>query len=145
MKSMESMNTSKQSVFPEVGVPFLWPLEVFSELAKSEASLLARQAKFQTEIEKTQIERPDPQWATPNRVVTELRTSRLRSFDEGGQSASTGTAALVLAPYAGHTSNDCRFCTGPESGRGARQARRSPRARHRLEKRDQRHARLRYR
>ncbi|MEO8409067.1 MAG: alpha/beta fold hydrolase [Propionivibrio sp.] len=106
------MNTAKHSTFPEVGVPFLWPLEVLSELAKSEADLLTRQAKFQTEIQKTQIERPDPTWATPNRVVTELHTSRLRSFDEGGQSASTGTATLVLAPYAGHTSTIADFARG---------------------------------
>jgi polyhydroxyalkanoate depolymerase len=102
------VNKPKHGRFPEVGVPFLWPLSVLARIGGEEADFLERRAKFLAEIEKTQVERPDPEWATPNKVATELHTLRLRRFSDH----ETDTATLVLAPYAGHTSTIADFAPG---------------------------------
>lgn len=59
-------------------------------------------------MEKTQIRREPPVWATGNRIALELHTLLLRDFSRG----STRTGVLVLPPYAGHTSTIADFQEG---------------------------------
>jgi len=91
--------------YPEIGDAFLWPFALF-EGYEEEALEVGRQAlkddyKFMKEVEKTQVERPKPLWATENRVFLDLRTVAIRDFSGTG---AGGICTLVVAPYAGHTS-----------------------------------------
>lgn len=86
--------------FPEVGVPYLWPFAFFIGLEGKEMDVIRENLKFLEEVGKTQIERPEPEWATRNKVILELDTMNLRDFS----SERRGPAMLILAPYAGHTS-----------------------------------------
>ncbi len=86
--------------YPEVGVPFLWPFAFFLGLEEAEVKILRENIKFLKEVEKTQIERPKPEWATKNKVILELHTMNLRDFS----TANKGICTLVIVPYAGHTS-----------------------------------------
>lgn len=86
--------------FPEIGVPFLWPLELFEGYVEEGAKVLGDDMKYLKEVEKTQVEKPRPTWATPNKVRLKLRTLQVRDFSKGGE----GVCTLVVAPYAGHTS-----------------------------------------
>ncbi len=95
-------------LFPEVGVPFLWPFEFFVGLERIEIELLRDNIKFLDEIEKTQIERVKPAWATGNKVMLDLHTMNLRDFSTGKK----GMYTLVVAPYAGHTSVIADFHKG---------------------------------
>ena len=90
--------------FPEVGVPWFWPL-AFAQagLAKTDRTL-----KFLREVVTTQVERPAPRWATAHRVVQELDTFRLRDFSI----RAAGQPVLVLPPYAGHSSTIADFHAG---------------------------------
>jgi polyhydroxyalkanoate depolymerase len=94
--------------YPEVGVPFLWPVTFFLGLEEAELEVLRENIKFLKEIEKTQIERPKPDWATKNKVILELHTMNLRGFS----SANKGIYTLVVTPYAGHTSVIADFHKG---------------------------------
>lgn len=95
-------------LFPEVGVPFLWPFVFFVGLERIEIELLRDNIKFLDEIEKTQIERVKPAWATGNKVMLDLHTMNLRDFSTGKK----GMYTLVVAPYAGHTSVIADFHKG---------------------------------
>ncbi len=95
-------------LFPEVGVPFLWPFDFFVGLERIEIELLRDNIKFLDEIEKTQIERVKPAWATGNKVMLDLHTMNLRDFSTGKK----GMYTLVVAPYAGHTSVIADFHKG---------------------------------
>lgn len=86
--------------FPEVGVPFLWPFAFFLGYEKAEIEVLKDDLKFLNEIEKTEIEKPRPKWATKNKVNINLKTLKIRDFSKRGK----GIYTLVVAPYAGHTS-----------------------------------------
>ncbi len=96
------MSAKKHSLFkyPEIGVPFFWPLGFFVGLEEAELDILRRDIKYLREVEKTQIEKPAPKWATKNKIALELHTMKLRDFSVGG----SRTCTLILAPYAGHTS-----------------------------------------
>ena len=90
--------------FPEVGVPWFWPLA----FAQAGLVLTDRTLKFLAEFSKTQVERPAPRWATANRVVLELHTLALRDFSI----PAVALPVLVLPPYAGHASTIADFHTG---------------------------------
>jgi polyhydroxyalkanoate depolymerase len=94
--------------YPEVGVPFLWPLSFFEGLEEAETKVVSDNLSFLKEVEKTQVDRPKPGWATPNVVKSDMRTMLLRDFSGGGK----GTFTLVVAPYAGHTSTIVDFHSG---------------------------------
>ncbi len=61
-------------------------------------------------MDKTLIERPEPEWATENKLRIELDTLRLRDFSR--KRAKRGIYTLILAPYAGHTSQIADFDKG---------------------------------
>jgi len=90
--------------FPEVGVPWFWPLA----FAQAGLALTDRTLKFVAEVVRTQVERPAPRWATANRVVLELHTLRLRDFSI----RAAAHPVLVLPPYAGHASTIADFHAG---------------------------------
>jgi len=93
--------------FPEVGVPFFWPLGFALALEQAALDAAAKNIRFLDEVSKTQVERPRPAWATPNKTVLQLHTMALRDFSRGD-----GPPVLVLPPYAGHTSTIADFQPG---------------------------------
>jgi poly(3-hydroxybutyrate) depolymerase len=94
--------------YPEVGVPFFWPFGFALGMEKAALDEGEKSLKFLEEVEKTQVERPAPEWATANRVVLELHTLALRDFSR----AEDSQPVLVLPPYAGHTSTIADFHEG---------------------------------
>ncbi|MGP6192606.1 MAG: alpha/beta fold hydrolase [Vulcanimicrobiaceae bacterium] len=86
-------------------VPLFWPLASVAELAEAELKLAARNVKFLAEAEKIDFEL-HPQFTSPNVVVADLRTLKLRDFSKPG---ATGLPTIVDAPYAGHTSTITDF------------------------------------
>lgn len=94
--------------YPEVGVPFLWPLSFFEGLEEEEIQVIRDNLAFLRELEQTQLERPEPEWATSNKVRSDLKTMRLRDFS----GSRRGIFTLVVAPYAGHTSTIVDFHAG---------------------------------
>lgn len=56
--------------------------------------------KYPEVVEKTQVEKPEPTWATKNKVKLDLKTLKLRDFSSTG----AGIYTFVVPPYAGHTS-----------------------------------------
>jgi poly(3-hydroxybutyrate) depolymerase len=86
-------------------VPLLWPLAGAAELAEAELKLAARNVKFLAEAEKIDFGL-HPQFSSPNEVVADLRTMKLRDFSKPG---ATGIPTIVDAPYAGHTSTVVDF------------------------------------
>jgi hypothetical protein len=91
------MPISKPTVFryPEVGVPFLWPFSFFMGLEEAEIEEVRKSLKFLSEIEKTQVEKPTPEWTTVNTVEIELRTLRLRNFSRPGKGTLTTSGDIV--------------------------------------------------
>ena len=75
-RSNASITIADAHRFPEVGVPWFWPLA----FAQAGLALTDRTLKFLAEFSKTQVERPAPRWATANRVALELHTLALRDF-----------------------------------------------------------------
>ncbi len=94
--------------FLEVGVPFLWPFAFFLGLEEAEVEVLRDNIKFLKEVEKTQVERPEPKWTTRNKIILNLHTMNLRDFSTG----SKGMYTLIVAPFAGHTSIIADFHKG---------------------------------
>jgi hypothetical protein len=95
-KTGRQMTNRKHKLFqfPEVGVPYLWPFAFFIGLEGKEMDVIREDLKFLEEVGKTQIERPEPEWATRNKVILELDTMNLRDFS----SERRGPAMLILAP-----------------------------------------------
>ncbi len=94
--------------FPEVGVPYFWPLGLALGMNEFALDVLDRNLKFLAEVTKTQIERESPQWTTKNRAALDLHTLVLRDFSRGTE----GRPVLVLPPYAGHSSTIADFAEG---------------------------------
>jgi poly(3-hydroxyalkanoate) synthetase len=85
----------------------LWPALVAASAAELNSAIAAELAHLAAGPAATP--KPGiPQWATPNEVVLELPSMRLRQFGRG-----TGSwAALVCAPFALHHSNVADFANG---------------------------------
>ncbi|MDE2029826.1 MAG: alpha/beta hydrolase, partial [Alphaproteobacteria bacterium] len=66
--------------------------------------------KFFQEIVKTDIIKPKPEWASPNKILFDLHTFTLRDFSTAPDANEIPT--LVLPPYAGHTSVIADFHAG---------------------------------
>jgi poly(3-hydroxybutyrate) depolymerase len=54
---------------------------------------------------------PQPDWATPNRVIVDLDTMRLRDFSTDADDAEQ-TPVLIDAPHAGHSSTIADYAKG---------------------------------
>ncbi len=90
-------------------LPFFWPVFCFVGCETLEA--LRKNLEFLKVVDKTLIERPEPEWATKNKVRIELDTVRLRDFSKK-QVKDDDIYTLILAPYAGHTSQIADFDEG---------------------------------
>jgi poly(3-hydroxybutyrate) depolymerase len=82
----------------EHSVPWFWPFAAAIELEEEGMRLYRQNLDFLAEAEEIAAP-PAPEWATPNRILLDLDTMRLREFG-----AREGLPVLVDAPYAGHSS-----------------------------------------
>ena len=78
-------------------LPFFWPLAATAAASEIAKRLLAGTTTNTAKIQ-TKTYRSDEQWATPNQVILDLPTMRLRCFSTQGY----GTPTLLCAPYAMH-------------------------------------------
>jgi poly(3-hydroxyalkanoate) synthetase len=85
---------------------FLWPMTAAAAAGEVAASYLAEFAHALAGPEPAAV--PPPDWTTPNRVVLDLQTMRLRDVSTG----SMGVAALVCAPYALHAATVADLAAG---------------------------------
>lgn len=90
------------------GLPYFWPVFCFVGCETLEA--LKKNLEFLKVVDETLIERPEPLWVTENRVKIELDTLRLRAFSK--KQAKRSIYTLILAPYAGHTSQIADYDKG---------------------------------
>jgi len=82
---------------PPFSALFLWPLAAAASAAETTAALFKQLATWAAD-DQSSTRLPEPGWATPNNVVLELPTLRLRDFSRQAR----GRATLVCAPYALH-------------------------------------------
>ena len=82
----------------EHSVPWFWPFAAAIELEDEGLQLYRRNLEFLAEAGEF-VAPPEPEWATPNRVLLNLDTMRLREFG-----ARERLPVLIDAPYAGHSS-----------------------------------------
>jgi len=66
--------------------------------------------RFFQEVIKTDVVRPKPEWASPNKIILDLHTLALRDFSVSP--ADNEIPTLILPPYAGHTSVIADFHKG---------------------------------
>lgn len=97
-------------LFPEVGIPFFWPLGIALKLEDQSLKLESKNLKYLSEIIKTDIVKPQPKWATSHKEVYSLNTFTLRDFSQ--EKGKKETPVLLLPPYAGHTSVIADFQKG---------------------------------
>lgn len=97
--------------YPEVGVGYFWPFGLLAATEAEGLDALSRNLEFMEEVERTQVVRPAPEWASPNKQVLDLHTLRLRDFSADGEVGGV-RPTLVLPPYAGHTSIIADFHRG---------------------------------
>lgn len=91
------------------GVPWFWPMAAAVEMEEAGLEIFRRNLDAAAEI--AEIEGPPvPEWATPNTVVTELDTMRLRDFTPG--SSAETPPVLIDPPYAGHSSTIADYRKG---------------------------------
>jgi len=83
----------------QFSVPLFWPMAAAAAMGQAELELFRKNLKFLMEAQKID-HGLKPRFATPNTVLLELHTQRLRAFGEAG---ATGVPTLVIAPYAGHS------------------------------------------
>lgn len=91
----------------EMEIPFFWPLGFALKAEEKILDLERKNLKFLDEVILTQKIRPKPEWATPNKVLYDLRALTLRDFSQ--KASSTQRPTLILPPYAGHTSTIADF------------------------------------
>lgn len=94
----------------EHSIPFLWPLAAGIELEEEGLKVVQDNLKFLAEVEEISAP-PPPEWATPNRVLLDLDTMRLRDFTEGN-APSGQVPVIIVAPYAGHSSTIADYAKG---------------------------------
>jgi poly(3-hydroxybutyrate) depolymerase len=92
----------------EHSVPWFWPFAAAIELTEIGARRFQDNLKFIAEAE-TITAPPPPEWATPNRVLLDLDTMRVRDFSA---TRARGVPVLVDAPYAGHSSTIADYAKG---------------------------------
>jgi poly(3-hydroxyalkanoate) synthetase len=82
-----------------------WPLLAATSAGDASAALLKTIAGGWAPDTRQATDLPKPEWASPNTVVLELPSMRLRDFSTGPQ----GQPALVCAPYALHGASIADF------------------------------------
>ncbi len=98
------MTTNLKNInhYPEVGVPLFWPFGIAKSMEEQAFALEQRNMKFLEEVDKTEIERSKPKWASPNEELYALHTFTLRDFSL--KKAGNEIPVFILPPYSGHTS-----------------------------------------
>jgi poly(3-hydroxybutyrate) depolymerase len=94
----------------EHSVPWFWPFAAAIEIGEEGLTLFDENLKYLAEAEELEAE-PPPEWATPNRVLLDLDTMRLRDFSADKPDSATAPV-LVDAPYAGHSSTIADYAKG---------------------------------
>ncbi|MEM2099862.1 MAG: alpha/beta fold hydrolase [Thermoproteota archaeon] len=90
------------------GLPYFWPVFCFVGCETTEA--LRKNLEFLKVVDKTLIKRPEPKWSSKNKIRIELDTVSLRDFSK--KQKKGGVYTLILAPYAGHTSQIADYDKG---------------------------------
>ena len=90
------------------GLPYFWPVFCFVGCKTTEE--LKKNLEFLKVIDKTLVKRPAPKWVNKNKLRIELDTVKLRDFSEKPNKHRIYT--LILAPYAGHTSQIADYDEG---------------------------------
>jgi poly(3-hydroxybutyrate) depolymerase len=105
------MGSTMKTVTPvhEHSVPWLWPMAAAIEMEGEGLKLFQDNMRYISEAYKIEAP-PPPEWATANRVVSDLDTMRLRDFSQ--PDVTTATPVLVDAPYAGHSSTIADYAKG---------------------------------
>ena len=96
------------SDLPRLNVPFFWPMAAAAQFAEKGMDLYAKNLRFLEEEVKIHDELR-PALATANRVMLDLRTMLFRDYSAPN---ATGTPAIVIAPYAGHSAMIADFDKG---------------------------------
>ena len=96
----------------ENSVPYFWPFTAAATMAEQEWRLFNDNLKFLAEAEKID-HGLQPAFATPNTVLLELHTLKLRDFSTAPDSTdSTIVPTLIDAPYAGHSATIADYQQG---------------------------------
>ncbi len=94
----------------EHSVPCFWPFAAAIELGEEGLRLYQDNLRYLAEAAEITFP-PTPEWATPNRILLDLDTMRLRDFSPSAASTS-GVPVLVDAPYAGHSATIADYAKG---------------------------------
>ncbi len=94
----------------EHSVPWFWPMAAAIEMEEEGLRLFQDNMRFVAEAARIEAP-PPPEWATPNRMILDLDTMRLRDFSAPGVAPET-MPVLVDAPYAGHSSTIADYARG---------------------------------
>jgi len=105
----ETTRAGAQTPAHEHSVPWFWPLAAALELEDEGLDLVRDNMRYVAEAARIEAP-PPPDWATPNRVIRDLDTMRLRDFS--APDGRTATPVIVDAPYAGHSSTIADFAPG---------------------------------
>jgi poly(3-hydroxyalkanoate) synthetase len=89
-------------------MPIVWPFLVASSMSRATAAMLKWYGGILAGESEAGDPPPAPDWATPNRVVLDLPTMRLRDFS----ARDHGQPALVCAPFALHGASIADFAPG---------------------------------
>ncbi len=90
------------------GLPYFWPVGCFIGCKTTKA--LKTNIEYLKVVNKTLTRRSPQEWTTKNEIMLELDTLRLRDFTKKGSASTLYT--LILAPYAGHTSQIADYDQG---------------------------------
>ena len=91
-------------------LPVFWPLELMTALGQEGFKTVMRGFDTATEALKLNVGL-EAKFATPNRILLELNTMRLRDFSVEGET-STEIPTLIDAPFAGHPSTIADYTKG---------------------------------
>ena len=94
----------------EHSIPWFWPMASAIEMEEEGLRLFQDNMRYIAEAAKIEAP-PPPAWATPNRVIRNLDTMRLRDFS-GADADKTAVPVLIDAPYAGHSSTIADYTKG---------------------------------
>lgn len=100
----------------EHSVPWFWPFAAAIELGEEGMKIFQDNLRYVATTEEMAAP-PEPEWATPNRILLEMDTMRLRDFSLAGHKCAQ-TPVLIDAPYAGHHSTIADYAKGHRNANG---------------------------
>jgi poly(3-hydroxyalkanoate) synthetase len=114
----EPTAAAKASAASFAAMPLLWPLYFANSMSDSTASILRWYSGILAGAKDAAEPPAEVHWETPNRVVLELPTMRLRDFS----TAENGQSTLICPPYALHGSTISDFASRHSIVEALRQA-----------------------